>query len=539
MNRMIPLAIPLAITVLLTGGCAATQQAERSLASNQELVSQSFQGAQVKSSSVAAATANTHTTANFMRVNQNWVNTVPLAADARAVALPEIFQRRVIITMPGTISAVEVLSELQRASGLRIHIAQDIHNTSGEMAMLITGDEEPSPPGGSPVTISDFVFNGTLREALDLLAVKANIYWEWNGSQINAFRFITRTYNISALAGTTRVNSNVELTGAAAGGGGGEGEVAEGAAAAGITREANLTVWDEVTRFILGQLSSRGRFAVLETSGIVTITDVPSVHAKIAKSINELNALMTQQVHLNINVFSLTQNTNDNIGIDWDLVWGGSNRANFGFNSISPPISGAGNFSVGVLTGPFAGTNVMLNALSSVGRVSLIDQYSVTTLNGQPAPIAANKRIGFLERVTVTPGEDGDPPIVELTPGQIVTGINMNVIPKVEPNGQIILEYVMNLNDLLDIRTFAAAGGSAVELPTTSSKTISNRAVLRNGQTLVLSGFKKQRVNAERSGVGSPNNLLFGGGRSAGVENQYLIITVTPYVAQNRSVVRR
>jgi len=539
-------AIPLAIATLVMSGCAVTEKAERKYEDERQLASQNFQGIYTKSSSAAAADATTPSQANFIKANRNWVNPTPLAAQAAEVKLPEVFSRRVSITMPGTINAVEVLSELQRASGIRIHISQDVYNTEGGQAVLIggSGAAASETPRVSPLLISDFVFNGTLKDAFDLLAVKANVSWKWEGSQINVYRFETRTYNISALAGTTRVNSSVQLAGGTgasssnaleAAGGETSDSANSGSANTGVSRQANLTAWDEVRNFLIAQLSPNGKIAVLETTGVVTITDIPAIHDRVSKTIDELNALMTQQVYLNVDIYSLTQNEGDNIGVDWNLIWGGS-KANFGFNSQGGAAGGSGLFSAGVLTGPFTGTNVMLNALSTVGKVSLLDQYSVTTLNGQPAPIAANKKIGFLAKTSVTTTESGV--ATELEPGEITAGINMNVIPKVEPNGQIILEYVMNMNDVLDIRSFTS-GDSSIELPTSDLKTISNRAVLRNGQTLVLSGFKKQRTNIDRSGVGNANNFLLGGKKNAGIENQYLIITVTPYVAQNRSVVRR
>lgn len=538
-------AIPLAIATLFLTGCAATQQAEKKYEDDQQVSVKAFQGAYGKTSAAADADATTPSNSNFIRSTRNWVNPIPLVSKANEVKLPEIFSRRVSITMPGTINATEVLSELQRASGIRINISQDVYNTEGGQAVLIGGTSSTNvQPKVTPLLISDFVFNGTLKDAFDLLAVKANVSWRWTGSQINVFRFETKTYNISALAGTTNVNSTVALTGGTAGtsasggeSGGGSETTNAGSSTSGISRQANLTVWDEVRNFLIAQLSPEGKIAVLETNGVVTITDIPVVHERIQKTIDELNALMTQQVFLNVDIYSLTQTASDNVGVDWNLVWGGS-QANFGFTSAGNTAGGSSLFSTGVLTGPFAGTNVILNALSRLGRVSLLDQYSVTTLNGQPAPIAANRRIGYLAEVEVTPGADGEPPTASLKPGEISAGINMNVIPKVEPNGQIILEYVMNMNDVLEIRSFSS-NGSTIELPTSDLKTISNRAVLRNGQTLVLSGFKKQRTNLNQAGVGSPNNLLLGGRNNSSIENQYLIITVTPYVAQNRSRVRR
>ena len=62
---------------------------------------------------------------------------------------------------------------------------------------------------------------------------------------------------------------------------------------------------------------------------------------------------------------------------------------------------------------------------------------------------------------------------------------------------------------------------------------MSQRASLRSGQTLVLSGFKQTGAKNTNSGVGDPGNIFFGGRKIAENTEQYLVITITPYVAQN------
>lgn len=93
----------------------------------------------------------------------------------------------------------------------------------------------------------------------------------------------------------------------------------------------------------------------------------------------------------------------------------------------------------------------------------------------------------------------------------------------------------MNLSDIEGIRTFTAPNGSSIEIPTSNLKSVLQRASLRSGNTLVLSGFKQATSNTDKSGVGSANNLLLGGKHNSGTTDQYLVITVTPYIANNNS----
>lgn len=532
----------LGLATLALTGCAATEKAHQRIATETTQSENKFDGAQIKSSAAAVASGDVNKNANFVKSNRNWVNPTALAREDDKPDLPSIFQKNVRLTMPGTVSAVEVLSEVQRASGLKFAISQDVYNTSAGQARLIGGGAGAASGDNktSPLTVSDFVFSGTLAEALNLLASKANVSWKWNGQSIEVFRFETKTYNIAALAGATSVNSSVALSGGTSGSSSssssGGSQANTGTSSNAVSRQATMTTWQEVTSFLVAQMSSAGSIAVLESTGVVTVTDTPSVHKRISKTIEDLNELMTKQIYFNVDVYSVSASSGDSAGLDWNLVWANGGRNSLGFQStVGGSASSTNPFSVGILTGPFAGSSVVMNALSTVGRTTLVNQFALTTLNGRPVPIAANKKIGYLAEVKVTqPTSTNGAPTVELKPGEVMSGVNLSVTPKVEPSGNIVLEYVMNLSDVLDIRTFTS-GSQRLEIPTSDLKTTSNMAVLRSGQTLVLSGFKQQKAKDDRSGVGHASNILLGGKNAASVEDQYLVIAITPHVAQSRS----
>ena len=50
------------------------------------------------------------------------------------------------------------------------------------------------------------------------------------------------------------------------------------------------------------------------------------------------------------------------------------------------------HISIGVLTGPFKGSNVVARALSKLGKASVVNQFQITTLNGQPTQSETTRR---------------------------------------------------------------------------------------------------------------------------------------------------
>ncbi len=532
--------------VLLLSGCAATQKTNEAIETGQKTVTKDFNDSYIKSSAAAVSNNDINKVSNFSKTQKNWVNPNPLPRVEKAPDLPPFFKKNVSMTMPGVIMASEVLSEMQRSVGINFILSPDVYDTTGGMGKMIggSGSSGSSTNKVSPLMVSDFVFNGTLEKALDLLAAKINLSWKWNGNSIEIFRYETRTYNIAALAGSTKTNSNVDLKGdttgttakAAQGGGGGASASSGGSSSSNVSRSASLTTWDEVKTFLLAQLSPGGTMAVLESAGAVTIKDIPLVHKRVDKSINDLNTLLTKQVYLNVDVYTVSKSEADDMGLDLSKVnWANSSKFKLGYNSTlggGAAANGNNVFNVGILKGPFTGTEIMVRALSTLGETSVANQFSVTTLNGQPTPIASNRKESYVAQVTAEKDQDGNVSL-SLTPGEISAGVNLNVTPKIEPNGNILLEYAMNLSDIEDIQRIDSDNGTFIQLPKSTLKSVLQRAVLRSGETLVLSGFKQQNAYKNKQGVGSPYNMLLGGSHNARLGSQYLVITVTPFIANS------
>jgi type IVB pilus formation R64 PilN family outer membrane protein len=544
------------LSVAALSGCAATRDAKKNYGDNLKISQNSVQGAEPRSS-VSVADPSQDRMSNFGRVQRNWVNPVPLprtTVDAERSRLPAVFQKQVSFTMPGRVTLVEVLSELQRANSIKVNINQDIYDSTVGEAVIVGAGNRTNTNTVAPVTVNDFVFRGSLENALDLLASKANISWKWNGSAIDLFRYETRSYNVTLLAGKTTANSEVTLESDTAenennnnnnnSGGLGVASATNNAgtsaagttsssAKQGVSRTATLDSWGDVKNYLLSLMSPQGTIAVMESTGLVTVRDTPDVQRKITSAVKELNALIGKQIYINVDVYAITKDASDDYGLDWNIAWG-SLRNNVSYNTASGSAA-TNKINIGILTGPFAGSTVVAQALSKLGKTSVVNQFQITTLNGQPTPIGNNRKIPYISGIQVQQDANGNP-IQSVTTGAVYQGISMSVIPKVQPNGKILLEYAMNLSDFQGFTDFSTGSGNnaqTLSLPTTTLKNILQRASLRSGQALVLSGFKQSVSTVNKNGVGSPSNYLFGGGSAAQQQEQYLVIMVTPFVAQD------
>lgn len=529
-------------TATLLTGCASTIQAEKAIKETNIETENTYQGAKIKTTP-AAQDETRDSKGNFAKVARNWVNPNPLPKyniETEKAMLPSFFQDKVSLTMPGKVSLIEVLSELQRSKKIKFVINQDVYNSSvgtGSIVIATTAAAAGANKEPIPVYVDDFVFRGSFEEALDLMASKANISWKWNGATIEVFRFETKNYTLSALAGKTTSSASVTMAGSSSSSGGAGSTTSS--STNGVVRSSELTTWDDVKAYLITLTSKDGKIAVMESSGIITVKDTPMVQATVEKAIKELNDSLGKQIYMDVKIYAVTMNNADNYGLNWNLAWAqaankyGINLTNGSNISASSPIS----IGTTISSGPFAGTSATLKALSKLGKTSVVNEFTVSTLNGQTTPIGNSTRQDYVKqvKVTTTPSGSGTTTSVEVTPDAVYDGLNMSVTPKIQKDlNKILLEYSLTLNSIDDMsQTYSDSVGNKVTLPKTSIKNILQRSALRSGQTLVLSGFKQNVSKVLNDGLGSANFQLLGGDRNASNASQYLVITVTPYVAQD------
>lgn len=130
MKKIFTLSV-ISTAVLLTG-CASTIQAEKNIKENLAGAEQTYQGAKMKTTP-AAQDESRDKKSNFAKVKKNWVNPNPLPrydVESAKANIPKFFQDKISLTMPGKVSLVEVVSELQRAKKIKFIINQDVYNSS-------------------------------------------------------------------------------------------------------------------------------------------------------------------------------------------------------------------------------------------------------------------------------------------------------------------------------------------------------------------------------------------------------------------------
>lgn len=389
------------------------------------------------------------------------------------------------------------------------------------------------PTQQSPNRI-DIRYSGELTGLLNAVTARLGLSWRYRDGVISVFQLDTRFFKVYSIPTATSMDSVVASGASTAagvqGGGGGSGS-SSSSQTTNVSLRTNST--DDLTKTVASMLTPGvGRMATSPSSGTVTVTDTPESLDRIGNYIDDLNVFATKQVLLNVKILSVTMNDSDEFGINWNVIYQ-SLADQYGIGLVSSfansgdAISGA----VSILEGSsrFSGSQLVVNALSKQGKVSVLTQPSVTTLNMEPVPVQIAKQTSYLAQSTTTLTADVGA-TTSLTPGTVTTGFNMNLLPYILPDSQtILLQYSLNLSSLNSIRR-VESGDNAIEIPEVDNRILSQKVRIRSGETLVLSGFEQSTKGNDRSGVGNPRFWLFGGGVGATDKREVLVVLITPIV---------
>jgi len=183
-------------------------------------------------------------------------------------------------------------------------------------------------------------------------------------------------------------------------------------------------------------------------------------------------------------------------------------------------------------TSPWNGSSAVVQALSSIGRTSLVSSSSLVTINNFTVPMNVITEKAYLASVSTTVTGSSGTAQTSLTPGLVTSGVMMNLTPRLLEGDRMLLQFSLDLSNLVSIDTFTTNGAS-IQIPTRSVRNFLQRVTMRSGQTLVLSGFQETQSKNNTAGIGSSDFWGLGGSKAVTSANTTLVIVITPYVMHN------
>jgi type IVB pilus formation R64 PilN family outer membrane protein len=282
----------------------------------------------------------------------------------------------------------------------------------------------------------------------------------------------------------------------------------------------------------------------------VTVRDKPSNIDLVSKYIANLNNNLTKQVLVKIQILDVVLENDFNWGINWNLVKDTLDGTQFFLNmDMSTPLS-ISSFTpgnqrqFGVLGSGDTHVTAIVNALNQQGHASIVTEPRVVCSNNQVSAVRIINQQGYLASVQTTSlagssSATGASVTSQLTPGNIVTGLTLYILPKILGN-KVYLQVNADISNNPTFQTISSAtgpsatntvtatdGASIIQVPTVSQKQFNQRSVISSGDTLILSGFRQLSNSANAMQLLTSQSL---GGKSARQFTNETIILITPII---------
>ncbi len=401
---------------------------------------------------------------------------------------------------------------------------------------------------GQTTQIANLTYKGKLSGLLDLATARLGLTWRYSPAEraVRISYVDTRVFEVWSFGDSQVIESvvksgmttNTGTSNGTSGGGGGSGSSSSGASGqSGSNQSTTVTlrssILTDVKNNVQAMLSPAGRLYLSTSTGTLTVTVRPEVLARVEAYLNETNRRITQQVLFNVRVLEVTLTDQDQLGLNWDVVYKSlANKWGLSLvNTLSDISTNAISGSVGILDtahSPWAGSNLIVKALAEQGRISTVREPSLTTLNLQPAPIQIGNVKGYIESSsTTTTASVGSN--TALQAATITSGFNMTLLPRLLSQDEMLLMVSINMSSKPTFDVFQSNGSSA-QTPDYDTKVLSPKIKLRSGQTLILSGFDESREDATKIGAGKPGFLGLGGSQSRTSTRSVLVVLITPIV---------
>jgi len=187
------------------------------------------------------------------------------------------------------------------------------------------------------------------------------------------------------------------------------------------------------------------------------------------------------QVLIEAKVVEVSTDVDNTLGVLWDFS---STKANFTLSTPNPPDRGNfGTIVFGRLTRDAIGISAKLDALFKDNKARLLANPKLLVLNAKQAQIFIGDEVRYIESVQST--QNG----VSVTTGKVNVGIQLNVVAKTNPEGDITLQIHPEVSLITGFLKTPVGG----EIPQVSRRFADSAVRLRSGETLVIGGLISQR----------------------------------------------
>jgi MSHA biogenesis protein MshL len=358
----------------------------------------------------------------------------------------------------------------------------------------------------------------TPRQALDMILQPHGYDYSVQGNLIRVFkrRLETRRFDLNYVV--TRRTSSRTLSASSAI------TPAEGSSAE-VTDTDAADVFTDLATGVQTLLSAQGRFNLDRKAALLQATDFPERLDQIQLYLDAVHNRATRQVQIQAKVIEVVLDDLFATGLNWPLLLKRAGDAVSLTQTITP--TGSGAMTMGLQIKDFAG---LLNAFGSQGKVNVMANPTINTLNNEPVVVRVGTQDVFFRTTTQTDASTGRILQTTTEPRAITEGVVLSVTPQIASDGMIN----MSISPSLTERTGQATSRFGDSVPILSVREADTLVRVHEQETIVITGLMDE---LERPG---PRKVPFLGdlpgiggmfrGESTSRRKTDLVILLTPTV---------
>jgi type IVB pilus formation R64 PilN family outer membrane protein len=477
-----------------------------------------------------------------------YVNVNPVQVEQR---FPESFYRQVNLREPVGIQLQVLFQRVEALAGVKVTFQNELRDRggSGQQAQPSALANLPPLDGDFTAAVASFStgytfdYSGDVKGLLDHVAAATRSHWRYDAHMrsVDFFRYQTESFRVEAIPGRSASQMSV---GAVAGD-------TMSSASAQVTHSADGSVWGDVEAGIQRLLSPEGVYSMATSLGTVVVRDVPDRIALVREFMRRTNESLARQVDFEVTIYRVSARSEDLRGLNWaglfqEVIQTSPYAIAFDTIGLSP---GASNDAVGqavirvredVAGDPqrYGGSQLVLDALSTLGNTTVVQTSLEQTTNNVPALMRSMRRVAYISEVgqAIAGGAgQGTPTGQTATQETVETGLQMFLLPHVQDDGRRIALSVMGSISTLDRLDREPVGDTVIQLPQTSSTDFRKQAWMNSGEVMLLAAFDQESSSIDRASPFDARLWGLTGRRQARNERDILVVAITPIVRSARS----
>ncbi len=379
----------------------------------------------------------------------------------------------------------------KRAPGTIMNVLENLSQTC--KFNLVLADDKTREMVRKKISYMN-VHDVTLDELLDLLLGEHNLNYDFiNDTTLKISYLKTKSFYIDYVNFAKRSSQTSKTIST------GNGENGNGSLT--LNSQSDFKFWDNLQKEIENILHRDGdQYTPAETTinreaGLLTVTGTKKQLDRVSKYIATMMKRLHKQILIDAKVIEVTYNNDQTTGIDWskfqaDLKGHSEGQKTNLVNTLKNPTYLIGyNFTM----------DGLLNFLKTQGKVNVVSNPKILTLNNQPAIINVGEEKNYKfttgTQTTTTNGTVLQEPQFEV--GSTFVGVTLSILPEVTQDNFIILKINPTISEITE--RHLDENGVPSLAPDIKVKQLSSIVKVKNNKKVLLGGLiqtkTENRVN--------------------------------------------